>query len=398
MPIVGTAKKVMDSMVSAHGGDTEKAKRMFYATANKLNRRPEDWSKKEGAALGPMSLPAPGGQRMFHVTGPANADPGFIGRQASAIAQQHAAHGAKLVREGIVHPDDLASWHANSMKAILGAHGITAHPIEAGEPTISGSHFPTPPAARLLPAGIKVPETTSAYAKSACAEMGPWTIIDAETAAPVTVECKFDYGQGDMGFIGTDDGCYTIYVSDGAGRYTKTTHIFPEAMDALHTLPVNPAELSIGCGPMIAPMGDSDAGLHGENSPPMAPTIAPQSGGPVGIPQDALTAAGKQEYIPGGPAEGVPDEAVPEKPLENGAKIEAMEHTEAETPKDLAVGKEIAKDHLVAKGDEAEKEYTDEKEEKTEKETKKKAPKIEAMEEAEPKDEKKEAASLIAPY
>lgn len=372
MPIVGKAKVIFDSMVQHHGDD--EGKRMFYATANKLNRRPEDWAKKAGLADVP-------GIHNIHGLGPV--------RVNARIGADPAASVAALTQAA-----------AQARRAAAGNPAMTQSFAQrlAGEKGLGFSSAHIKPEMNTAPDHLQNPAikgTTGAYGKTGCAEMGPWTIIDADTAAPVTVECKFDYGQGEMGFIGVDDGCYTIYVSDGAGRYTKTTHIFPEAMDALHTLPVNPDELGGGCGPMIAPMGDSDEGLHGENS-----VAVP---GPVtGIPQEALIAAGKKETIPGGPGAGVPDEAVPAKPLENGAKIEAMEHTDAESPKDLEVGKEIAKDHLVEKGDAAAKEYSDDEAEKAEK----KKPKIKAMEEqVEPKEkadpaEKKEdkKACFIAPY
>lgn len=44
MPIQGDAKKVMASMKDQYG--PEKGERIFYATANKQNRKPETWKKK----------------------------------------------------------------------------------------------------------------------------------------------------------------------------------------------------------------------------------------------------------------------------------------------------------------------------------------------------------------
>jgi hypothetical protein len=49
MPIVGDAKKVLNSMRDTYS--KEKAERVFYATANKQGRKPENW-KKEAAFLG----------------------------------------------------------------------------------------------------------------------------------------------------------------------------------------------------------------------------------------------------------------------------------------------------------------------------------------------------------
>jgi len=45
MPIVGDAKKVQKSMDSQYG--KEEGKRVFHATANKQDRKPETWKKKE---------------------------------------------------------------------------------------------------------------------------------------------------------------------------------------------------------------------------------------------------------------------------------------------------------------------------------------------------------------
>ena len=44
MPLKGDAKKVMESMKDQYGD--EKAEEVFYATANKQDRRPETWEKK----------------------------------------------------------------------------------------------------------------------------------------------------------------------------------------------------------------------------------------------------------------------------------------------------------------------------------------------------------------
>ena len=48
MPLTAKDQKIMQSMVKSHGGDTEKAKREFYAsaTAGKLGR---DVQKRHGA-------------------------------------------------------------------------------------------------------------------------------------------------------------------------------------------------------------------------------------------------------------------------------------------------------------------------------------------------------------
>jgi hypothetical protein len=49
MPIVGTAKKVLNSMIETHG--KEKGTQIFYATANKQGRTPETWEKKASYLL-----------------------------------------------------------------------------------------------------------------------------------------------------------------------------------------------------------------------------------------------------------------------------------------------------------------------------------------------------------
>lgn len=50
MPLKGKAKKVMKSMKDTYGSE-EKAKEVFYATANKENRVPETWEKKASVVL-----------------------------------------------------------------------------------------------------------------------------------------------------------------------------------------------------------------------------------------------------------------------------------------------------------------------------------------------------------
>ena len=49
MPIVGDAKKVLKDMKERYG--EKEGERVFYATANKQNRVPETWQKKESQAM-----------------------------------------------------------------------------------------------------------------------------------------------------------------------------------------------------------------------------------------------------------------------------------------------------------------------------------------------------------
>lgn len=363
MPITGTAAEILADMVRRHG--KKDGTRMFYATANARSRRPEDWSKKEAASLGHMELPMPhGGTARFHVTGPQAADPRFIASQAQQIASQVASHGQKLTQMGVLHPSDHEAWAHGAMNNVLKNQGIGVHRVLPGEPQVMGSHFGEPPPATPVGANGASGMTTRAM-KAACGEMGPWTIISQE-GTPVTVESKFEYGQGLVGFVGVDDNCYTIWHADGNGRYMPSTHLWPEAVAAIQALPTNPADLS------SSQAFPTEEAPHGEQ--PDASFTGPEIG--EGMHALQLNAPAQPEHIEGGPGAGVPDEAVPAKPLENGAKIEAMEHTDGDSPKDLEVGKEIAKDHLVEKGEEAAKEYSDGEAEKAEK----KAPKIEAME------------------
>jgi hypothetical protein len=56
----------------------------------------------------------------------------------------------------------------------------------------------------------------------------------------------------------------------------------------------------------------------------------------------------RKEYIPGGPAEGKDFSKLPQEELKIGTKKEAKEHTDNKTPRDKAIGREVAADHLIS--------------------------------------------------
>lgn len=66
--------------------------------------------------------------------------------------------------------------------------------------------------------------------------------ITLTNGAKVPVVKFFVYDGDQGGVISIDDGCYTVCIRRDETEYTKTTHIFPEALEALKALP-SPKEL-----------------------------------------------------------------------------------------------------------------------------------------------------------